>query len=191
MSKSNSGLFSGTNGDKLTRYTRTVGNLRQKIPESDIIASRVAGLDLHEHPLKYKQLSSKKMKQLSKKVATRTLTQHEYKSYDSNMRLLKRREKGVDSFWKQETQRIIAGAPTTRNWSPEQRNDIIHNRRPKENGKTLQGHHTYSVAKYPHLANRGEVVFPATFNEHLYGWHGGNFKKSLPGQPINPSKLRR
>lgn len=189
MSKSNSGHFSGTNGDRLSSYARKGEYEGPKPTESDIIASRVKSLDLREHPLKYKQLSAKKMNQLNKKVVSRTITKSEFRVYDSNKRLTRRRDRGVDSFWKQETKRILSGAPTTRNWTPEQKHDIIHNRRPKQNGKTLQSHHTYSVSRYPHLANRGEVIFPATFSEHLHGWHGGNFKKSLPGRPIKQSKL--
>ena len=50
--------------------------------------------------------------------------------------------------------------------------------------KTIQGHYSYSVSKYPHLADKGEVIYPATANEHLNGWHGGNYKNSLPGEPI-------
>ena len=50
---------------------------------------------------------------------------------------------------------------------------------------TLDSHHTYSVAKYPHLANRGELIYPATKYEHRQGWHGGNMRNSLPGKPIN------
>ena len=48
----------------------------------------------------------------------------------------------------------------------------------------MQGHHSYSVSKYPHLADCGEVIFPTTRNEHLNGWHGGNYKNSMPGEPI-------
>lgn len=51
----------------------------------------------------------------------------------------------------------------------------------------IAGHHTYSASKYPHLADKGEVIYPATFNEHLNKWHGKNFKNSYPGAPINPS----
>ena len=51
-------------------------------------------------------------------------------------------------------------------------------------GKVLQGPHAYSVSKYPHLADKGAVIYPANFNEHLYGWHGGNFNNSLPGRSI-------
>ena len=190
MSKSNSGLFSGTVGDKLSR--RTSQPMAESIDttptESDIIASRVKKLDLREHPLKHRELSSAKMAELRKKANARTITKKEYRIYDSNKRLAKRRQAGVENFWKQETKRIIRGEATTRNWTPEQRHDIVNNIRPKANGKTIQSHHSYSVSKYPHLANRGEVIFPATFREHLYEWHGGNFKKSLPGRPIKPRK---
>jgi len=37
------------------------------------------------------------------------------------------------------------------------------------NGKPIQGHHTFSVSKYPHLAGKGEGIYPATDNEHLNG----------------------
>ena len=72
----------------------------------------------------------------------------------------------------------------TRNWTKEQRNDIINDRHPKFNGKAIQGHHSYSASKYPQLANLGDLIYPATFREHLYGWHGGAYRKSLPGMPI-------
>ena len=48
----------------------------------------------------------------------------------------------------------------------------------------IQGHHSYSVSKYPHLAGKSAIIYPATFNEHLNGWHGGNFKNSKSGRPI-------
>ncbi len=184
MSKTNSGHFSGTNGDKISRYTSASKTEHTKPSESDIIASRVSGLDLNAHPLKYKQLSAKTMTALRKKVQERSITRSEYKIYESNRRLSRRRDKGVDDFWKQEAKRLLSGERSTRDWTPEQKHDIIHNRRPKQNGKTIQSHHTYSVSQYPHLANKGEIIYPATFREHLYIWHGGNFKNSLPGKPI-------
>ena len=79
---------------------------------------------------------------------------------------------------------ILVGAPT-RQWNSQQTEDILNGRRPKYNEKTIQGHHTYSASKYPHLANRAGVIFPVTFEEHLKGWHGGNFKNSKPGKPIS------
>jgi hypothetical protein len=55
------------------------------------------------------------------------------------------------------------------------------------NGETVQGHHTYPIAQHPHLAHRGEGIWPATAREHLAGWHGGKYTNSTPGVPINPT----
>ena len=49
-------------------------------------------------------------------------------------------------------------------------------------------YHTYSAKKYPHLADRGEVIFPTTFQEHLHDWHGGNWNNSLPGKRIKSNR---
>jgi len=59
---------------------------------------------------------------------------------------------------------------TTRKWTDEQRKAIENHQRPKFNGQTLHSHHTYSVAKYPHLVNIGAIIYPATPNEHRHGW---------------------
>lgn len=29
-------------------------------------------------------------------------------------------------------------------------------------------------------------IYPTTKDEHLYRWHGGNFKNPTSGKPINP-----
>lgn len=54
MRKSNSGHFSGTGVAQLSRYALGTHSKVTKPSESDIIASRVKGLDLLEHPFKYK-----------------------------------------------------------------------------------------------------------------------------------------
>ena len=174
MSKGNSGLFSGTSGTKLLYQTA----------DADIIASRVSRLDLREHP-REKSLSSKKRKEIAEKIKNHTATKAEYKKYKSDYRFNQRRKEGIRQFWVQEQIRILTGKPTTRNWSEAQRQAILRSEHPKYNGKTIQGHHTYSASHYPHLANQGAVIFPVTFDEHLYIWHGGNFKNSLPGRPIS------
>lgn len=173
MSKGNSGLFTQTSG--AITLTLSIGQ--------DLIASRVKGLDLREHP-RNKALSAKQRKEISVKIKNRTATRKEYALYNSDNRFSKRRKEGVRQFWVQEQVRILSGKPTTRNWSETQRQEILNNQRPTYNGKAIQGHHTYSAKLYPHLANQGAVIFPVTFAEHLYGWHGGNFKYSLPGRPI-------
>ncbi|MBC6309513.1 hypothetical protein HCJ66_08085 [Listeria sp. FSL L7-1582] len=150
----------------------------------EIISERVNGLDLREHPTQIKQLSSKKMQELRQKVDNRTITKQEYVEYNWNKKFAKKRKAGVTEFWDMEADRITNGEFTTRNWSDNQMEDILMGKVPKFDGKSIAGHHSFSASKYPHLADKGEIIYPATFNEHLYGWHGGNWKNSLPGEPI-------
>lgn len=173
MSKPESGLFKGTAGVK-----DFYGDAES------IIADRVKGLDLTPHPIKMKQLSSSKLAKLKSKIETRTATRDEYTLYMWNKRFKRRRAKGVKDFWTAETVRLKTGQKGTRAWTKEQREEILKGRRASFNGKTLQGHHTFSASKYPHLANNHLVIYPATSFEHVKGWHGGNYKKSEPGRRI-------
>ena len=173
MSKPASGLFHGTKGEIAFRGDAEA-----------TIASRVAGLDLREHPTPYKQLSSKQRRSIAQKVSRRTATAEEYKRYMWDKRFGKRRRDGVKNFWKQERNRLERGEKGTRQWTSEQRAAILSGKAAKFKGATLQGHHTYSASKYPHLANQGAVIYPATRTEHLKGWHGGSYKNSKPGQRI-------
>lgn len=150
----------------------------------EIMDERTKDLDTQEHPSKYKQISAKEKAKLEAKVQDRTITKEEYQTLEWNKKMSTKRQNGVNKFWEQERTRLQNGENGTRNWSPQQKIDILNGKRPKYNGKTVQGHHTYSVSKYPHLADKGEVIYPATTNEHLHGWHGGNYKNSLPGEPI-------
>lgn len=159
-------------------------NATPKTPES-IIADRVEGLDLTPHQTPYSQLSKKKATELRQKVKDRTITQEEYKRLDWNNRFQKRRKEGVDNFWLDERKRLMNGEEGTRIWSSEQQEQIISGGRPQFEGKTLHGHHTYSASQYPHLANNPNIIYPATYNEHLNGWHGGSWRKILPGERIN------
>ncbi|MGG0079015.1 Uncharacterized protein BCZB5J_04053 [Bacillus cereus] len=154
----------------------------------DIIAERTKGLDLNQHPTATKQMSSKKMKALRDKIDNRTITKQEYADYIWNKKFAKRRDKGVKEFWYQEQQRILNNEPLTREWSQEQLKDILAGKTPKFDGKPIAGHHSYSAAKYPHLADKGEIIYPATFREHFYGWHGRKWRNSIPGEPIIPIK---
>ncbi len=177
MSKQSSGHFSGTTG-AITAYNNAMSNRSASV----IIAERTSGLDLREHPIKSK--SRTPLKAINKKIHDRTATKAEYKKHYQASRLKDRRKKAVKDFWEAERERIIHYQPTTRKWTKEQRDAIRAGQRPKHDGRTIQGHHTYSVSKYPHLAGKSAIIYPVTFNEHLNGWHGGNFKNSLPGRPI-------
>ena len=173
MSKPDSGLFTNTNG-----LDDFYGDAES------VIAARVVGLDLREHPLTRKQLSSKKNKKIREKIKSRTATKEEYKHYMWNKRLKSRRQAGIDLFWTQEKRRILNNKKTTRKWSNKQKEEILAGNKPKYNGKTIQAHHSYSVLKYPHLANAAEIMYPATYYEHFKGWHGSNYRNSLPGKRI-------
>ena len=178
MSKPSSGHFSGTTGSR-----NASKNLSRNNDRSVIITPK--GLDLREHPTKYKQTSSKKLKALRDKQDNRTLTKEEYKHKEWQRRLSARRKAGIDSFWDRERELISLNLPPTRNWSAEQRSDILNHKRPKYNGKSMQSHHTYSVAKYPHLANQGSLIYPVTIYEHTNRWHYKGTKNCLPGRPNN------
>ena len=135
-----------------------------------------------------KVLSNKEMKEVSKKNDQRTATMEEYKNYSMTLRMNKNRKAAVEVFWVNERLRLISGEAPTRNWTHQQIQEILSGHKPKHKGKTIQGHHTYSVRKYPQLASKYEVIYPVTFEEHLYEWHGGSFKNSLPGRPIKRKK---
>lgn len=173
MSKGLSNHFHGTTGERsfYSSHHRSGG---------DIIRDRVQGLDLREHPVKHK--SSLSLKKIKQKIKDRTATKEDYRKLDRTNRLSTKRKDAVNDFWIAERDRIINKELPTRNWTAEQRNEILRGGRPKVNGQTMQGHHTYSVSKYPHLAGNHQVIYPVTFQEHLYVWHGGNFRNNLPGQ---------
>lgn len=174
MSKPSSGLFEGTSGE-LSFYGDA----------EDVIAKRAKGLDLTPHPIQQKELSAKQKSALRTKVAARTASKAEYKLLRWQERLDSRRSKGVKAFWDQERNRLVNGLPGTRNWTPEMAQAIVaHEGNPKFNGKAVEAHHTYAVRLYPQLANQGEIIYPATHYEHLKGWHGGSYRKSLPGRRI-------
>lgn len=173
MSKPESGLFSGTSG-VLDFY----GDAEQ------LIAERVTGLDLSEHPIRRKQLSAKRKKEIRARIRRRTATREEYELYMWNKRLARRRKEGIDKFWDSERKLLTSGKRGTRNWTDEQRDAILRGKKPEFDGAVMQSHHAYSVSRYPHLANSGGVIYPATTYEHLQGWHGGAYKKSLPGRRI-------
>lgn len=175
MSKPPSGLFHGTKGDRAYRGDA-----------EGVIASRVEGLDLREHPTAHKQLSAKARRSIAQKIRNRTATREEYERYMWDKRFGKRRRAGIKNYWKQERNRLERGEAGTRNWTAEQRAAILSGKTPGFNGKPMQAHHTYSASRYPHLANLGEVIYPATYYEHYMGWHGGVYKNSLPGKRIRP-----
>ncbi|MDT3496459.1 hypothetical protein NLU03_19110 [Bacillus toyonensis] len=167
-----------------------LGNKEVAVGE-EIIAQRVlkAELDLTPKLTPYKSLSRGQQKKIKEKIENRTVTKEEYKRYQWDKRFSKRRAAGVNEFWKQEKKRILDGEPTTRDWTNEQIQEILRGKKPQYNGQSIIGHHTYNAMNYPHICNRGELIYPVTSREHLRGWHGGSYSKNAPGRPVNPNYL--
>ncbi|MGE7888099.1 hypothetical protein ACQKN7_12100 [Bacillus cereus] len=167
-----------------------LGNKEVAVGE-EIIAQRAlkAELDLTPKLTPYKSLSRGQQKKIKEKIENRTVTKEEYKRYQWDKRFSKRRAAGVNEFWKQEKKRILDGEPTTRDWTNEQIQEILRGKKPQYNGQSIIGHHTYNAMNYPHICNRGELIYPVTSREHLRGWHGGSYSKNAPGRPVNPNYL--
>ncbi|MDH6563636.1 putative ribonuclease toxin of YeeF-YezG toxin-antitoxin module [Bacillus sp. TBS-096] len=180
--------FHGKIGIKSTE--KTLRNKKVAVGE-EIIAQRVqkVELDLTTKVTPYKTLSRNQQKKIKEKIENRTVTKEEYKRYQWDKRFSKRRAAGVTEFWKQEKKRILDGESTTRNWTNEQKQEILKSKKPQYNGKSIIGHHTYNAMNYPHISNRGELIYPVTGREHLKGWHGGSYSKNAPGRPVNPDYL--
>lgn len=157
----------------------------------EIIAQRVlkAELDLTPKLTPYKSLSRDQQKKIKEKIENRTVTKEEYNRYQWDKRFSKRRAAGVNEFWKQEKKRVLDAKPTTRDWTNEQIQEILKGKKPKYNEQSIIGHHTYNAMNYPHISNRGELIYPVTSREHLKGWHGGSYSKNAPGRPVNPNYL--
>jgi GHH signature containing HNH/Endo VII superfamily nuclease toxin len=134
----------------------------------------------------HKPLTPKQRKLLKAKVEDRTISQDEYNRLQWDRRFANRRATGVRRFWASERNRLLEGKPGTRNWTDEQKADILANRVPKQDGRPIEGHHKYNALDHPHIANNGENIYPASWPEHFERWHGGNFRNDTFGNPLNP-----
>ncbi|NBJ71707.1 hypothetical protein D1839_20085 [Roseburia sp. 1XD42-34] len=149
----------------------------------------IGNFDLTPKKTPYNSLSRKQQLIIKEKIEKRSVTKSEYKRYQWNKRFMKRRATGVNNFWKQEKKRILKNDTPTRNWTSKQIEDILNRKKPQYNGKPIIGHHTFNAKNYPHISNKGELIYPATPSEHLKGWHGGSYHKNSPGKPVNPNYM--
>ena len=122
---------------------------------------------------------------LKAKLENRTLTKNEYKRMEWDRRFANKRAKGVSRFWADERARLKLGEPTTRDWSVEQKTDILASRTPKYNNESIQGHHKYNALDHPPLASDPKNIYPATRTEHFERWHGGSWRNDSFGKPLN------
>jgi GHH signature containing HNH/Endo VII superfamily nuclease toxin len=123
---------------------------------------------------------------LRQKLNDRTITREEYARLEWDRRFNNRRARGVSRFWSQERRLLRSGQPGTRNWTPEQRADILAGRTPKHNGIPIEGHHRYNALDHPQLADDASNIYPATDAEHFQRWHDGNYQNDTFGEPLNP-----
>ncbi|WP_164473484.1 hypothetical protein [Deinococcus psychrotolerans] len=123
---------------------------------------------------------------MKEKLNNKTLTKEEWQHLEWDRRFSNRRKRGVDRFWASERIALRKGAPS-RNWTEEQKSDILSGKTPKHEGKPIEGHHRYNAIDHPHIADVSENIHPATWDEHFNKWHGGNFQNDTFGQPNNPA----
>jgi hypothetical protein len=145
------------------------------------------GASRPKRELPYQPLGPREEAELLAKAKNRTITSDEWARLQFHRRLKNRRNRGVDRFWAQERRRLRAGEPGTRNWTDEQRADILAGRTPKHAGAPMEGHHKHNAADYPDIADQGDNIYPATRDEHLNRWHGGNFQNDTDGAPLDTS----
>lgn len=142
--------------------------------------------------LGFKPFGARQVKAVDMKIKTgvRDVTRLEYKTFRSTQRFQERRREGIFKFWSQERAALKAGQPGSRNWTADQRKAILDRKTPTHDGKAIVGHHRYSAAKYPHLANEPRNIRAVTQNEHVRREHGGSFRNETRGAPLNPKYPR-
>ncbi|ASA54581.1 hypothetical protein BSQ33_01755 [Vibrio gazogenes] len=136
--------------------------------------------DVNSYSTPYQPLSASQRKVIRNKIEQRAVSKREYQHYDWDRRFSNRRNRGVDRFWREEKKRLKNGQ-----WDEAQTEAILNGKRPKFEGETMEAHHRYNALSYPHLADNPVNLYPATRYEHLYRWHGGNFRNETSGKPLN------
>ena len=102
-------------------------------------------------------------------------------SNDEKKQLNSERQKAVRDAWKNEKERVAQGEGT-RDWTPEQQNQII------EEGRVdgFEGHHMKSVSNYPDQAGKPENIQFLSESEHFDGAHQGSYHNQTNGY-YNPN----
>ena len=84
------------------------------------------------------------------------------------------RSRAIKKSLKKEAELIQQGLGT-REWTPEQQQDILDGYRPKDaNGVSYEGHHMANVADRPEHAGNPDNIQWLTQDEHINGAHQGN-----------------
>lgn len=168
-------LYKGKKGAAFVRA------LHRKITSRMAARKRPKAISQDTKSRKISNMSQTKKQSYREKLKNRKLTKDEYKTAYREKRFENRRREGIKKFWKEEKERIQTGQKPSREWTPQQRQDILNNKIPKEpNGKAIEGHHKYSAREYPQHANDPKNIEPLTRAEHLQR-HGGNTKNPTHG----------
>jgi hypothetical protein len=132
----------------------------------------------------FQPLTPKQKANLKKKLKDRTITKQEYQQLQWDRRFSNRRKKGVDRFWSNERRKLKNGEPGSRNWTPEQKADILNGKTPKFKNKPMEGHHRYNALDHPQIADDPLNIYGATNDEHFSRWHGDNYRNDTFGFPL-------
>ena len=91
------------------------------------------------------------------------------------------RSRAITKALKNEAE-LIRHGQGTRDWTPEQQQDILDGYRPKdENGVSYEGHHMANVADHPNNAGNPDNIQWLTQDEHINGAHQGNLHTPTNG----------
>lgn len=88
--------------------------------------------------------------------------------------------KAIEAAWQNE-QQLVREGKGTRDWTPEQQQDILNiGKAYDDDGKAFEGHHMKSVAQYPDYQGNPENIQFLTRSEHREA-HNGNFQNPTNG----------
>lgn len=92
--------------------------------------------------------------------------------------------KAIEAAWQNE-QQLVREGKGTRDWTPEQQQDILNRGKAyDDDGKAFEGHHMKSVEKYPDYQGNPENIQFLTRSEHCEA-HNGKFQNPTNGY-FNP-----
>ena len=93
--------------------------------------------------------------------------------------------KAIEAAWQNE-QQLVREGKGTRDWTPEQQQDILNiGKAYDDDGKAFEGHHMKSVEKYPDYQGNPENIQFLTRSEHCEA-HNGKFQNPTNGY-FNPA----
>ena len=88
--------------------------------------------------------------------------------------------KAISTAWTNE-QQLVREGKGTRDWTPEQQQDILDRGKVyDDNGKAFEGHHMKSAEKFPEYQGNSQNIQFISRSEH-FNAHNGNFQNPTNG----------